>query len=55
VFHRYGDEYFLREVRWEGAARFDLPRTKAERAAADRRADRAAAVMQTVIIVAERQ
>jgi len=55
VFHRYGDEYFLREVRWEGAARFDLPRTKAERAAAERRADRGAAVMQTIVIVAERQ
>jgi hypothetical protein len=55
VFHRYGDQYFLREVRWEGTARLDLPQTNAERAAAERRADRAAAVMQTVVIVAERR
>ena len=55
VFHRYGDEYFLREIRWEGAARFNLPETKAERAAAEHHADRAAALMQTVIIAAQRQ
>jgi hypothetical protein len=53
LFHRYGDRYFLREIRWEGTARLDLPETKAERAAAERRADRAAAPMETVIIGAE--
>ena len=53
LFHRYGDQYFLREIRWEGAARLDLPETKAERDAAEGRADRAAAVMKTIIIAAE--
>lgn len=51
VFHRYGDQYFLREVRWTGSARLDLPETKAERAAAERRSDGAAALMQKVVIV----
>jgi len=55
VFHRYGDQYFLREVRWEGSARLDLPETKAERAAADGRRDRADTAMDKVVIVAERR
>ena len=55
VFHRYGDQYFLRQVRWDGAARLDLPETKMERAAAESRGDRAASVMETVTILAERQ
>ncbi len=56
VFHRYGDEYFLREVRWEGSARLDLPETKAERIAAEARRNRSASlIMETVIITAERQ
>lgn len=54
LFHRYGDQYFLREVRLDGRARLDLPETDAERDAAERRADRAAAVMQTVVVHAER-
>jgi hypothetical protein len=54
LFHRYGDQYFLREIRWEETARFDLPETKAERAAAEGRADRAAAPMEKVVIAAER-
>ena len=54
VFHRYGDQYFLREIRWDGTSRLDLPLTKGERAAAERRADGAAQVMKTVIIVADR-
>jgi hypothetical protein len=53
VFHRYGDQYFLRQVRWTGSARLELPETKSERAAAERRADRAAAAMETVTIAAE--
>jgi hypothetical protein len=52
VFHRYGDQYFLREVRWTGSARLDLPETKAERVAAERRSDGAAALMEKVVIVA---
>jgi hypothetical protein len=54
LFHRYGDQYFLREIRWEGNSRLDLPETKAERAMAERRADRVAAKMETVVIAAER-
>jgi hypothetical protein len=52
LFHRYGDQYFLREIRLEGSARLDLPETKAEREAADGRADRVAARMETVVISA---
>jgi len=52
VFHRYGDQYFLSEIRWEGNARLDLPQTKAERAAAERRANRSASAVETVVIVA---
>ena len=54
LFHRYGDQYFLREIRWEETARLDLPETKAERAAAESRADRAEAAMKRVIIPAGR-
>jgi hypothetical protein len=55
VFHRYGDEYFLRAIRWDGSARLDLPETKAERMAAEARRNRAASLMEKVIISAERQ
>jgi hypothetical protein len=54
VFHRYGDQYFLREVHLDGRARLDLPETKAEREAADTRPRQAALLMQTVVIFAER-
>jgi hypothetical protein len=53
TFHRYGDEYFLREIRLQGTARLDLPETNAERDAAERRTDRRAARMETVTVVAE--
>jgi len=52
TFHRYGDEYFLREIRMRGTTRLDLPVTNAERDAAERRTDRLAARMETVTIVA---
>ena len=55
VFHRYGDQYFLREIRWEGRTRFDVSETKAERDAAEGRSHREAALMETVIITAERR
>ena len=55
TFHRYGDQYFLREIRWAGAARLELPETKAERAAAESRGNRAATAMTTITIVAKRQ
>ena len=53
LFHKYGDQYFLREIRWEDSARLDLPETKAERAAAEGRAARSASTMQTIVIVAQ--
>ena len=55
LFHRYGNHYFLREIRWDGTARLDLPETNAERDAAEGRTDRAAALMEPVVIVAERR
>jgi len=55
VFHRYGDQYFLREIRWEDTAQLDLPETKAERNAAEGRADRSAARMEKVTVVAARR
>lgn len=55
VFHRYGDQYFLREIRWEGRTRFDVSETKAEREAAEGRRHRAAALMETVIVTADRR
>src|SRR4029078_1848078 len=55
VSHRYGDQYFLREIRWEDTARLDLPETKAEPNAAEGRSDRAAAKMESVIVTAARR
>jgi hypothetical protein len=55
VFHRYGDQYFLREIRLDGKARLDVPETQAERDAAEGRTDRATPMMETVIVPADRQ
>jgi len=52
VFHRYGDQYFLREIQWEDTSRLALPETKAERKAAETRAARAAIKMETVTVEA---
>jgi hypothetical protein len=52
VFHRIGDQYFLRQIRWEGSSRLDLPETNAEREALDSRATRVGANMETVVITA---
>jgi hypothetical protein len=52
VFHRYGDQYFLREIQWEDTSRLDVPETKAERKAAETRAGRAAVPMKTVMVAA---
>jgi hypothetical protein len=54
VFHRYGDQYFLREIRFAGKTRVDLPETNEERDAAEGRAGRASAKPETVVIAAER-
>ena len=42
-------------IRWEDTARLDLPETKAERNAAERRADRAAAGMEKITVVAAKR
>ena len=55
VFNRYGDQYFLREIRLDGSARLDLPETAAERKAADGRTDRASTRMETVVIPVDRE
>ena len=52
VFHRYGDQYFLRQIQWEDTSRLDLPETKAERKAAETRADRVAVQKETVTVAA---
>ena len=52
VFHRYGDQYFLREIRWEDTARLELPQTRAERNAAERHPDRASVQMEKVTVTA---
>jgi hypothetical protein len=40
VFHKYGDQYFLREIRLAGNTGFSLPESKQERQVEDRVADR---------------
>jgi hypothetical protein len=55
LFHRYGDQYFLREIRLDGSERLDLPETAGEREAADGRADRASAGLETVVIPVDRR
>ena len=42
VFHRYGDSYFLREIRMPGNAGLALPATRLERDAAEKVASNAA-------------
>lgn len=43
VFHRYGEKYFLREIRYSGGLALTLRETRDEREAAGRRADRSGA------------
>jgi hypothetical protein len=52
VFHRYGDSYFLREVRLAGSTGFSLPETRLERDAQERIAGRSTP---EVIVVAANQ
>ena len=42
VFHRYGDSYFLREIRMPGNLGLALPATRLERDAAEKIASKAA-------------
>lgn len=50
VFHRTGDQYFLREIRFSAGAGMSLPETREERGAADQRAE-----VETVVVPAERR
>lgn len=52
LFHRYGDQYFLRQIQWENTARLDLPETKEERKAAESRIASASSSMETVTVAA---
>ena len=52
VFHRYGDSYFLREIRMPGNAGLTLPVSRPERDAAEKLASKAAP---EVVVVATRQ
>jgi hypothetical protein len=54
VFHRYADEYFLREIRFLGSLGMNLPETVEEREA-QRRADRSGSDVETVAVVAQLQ
>jgi hypothetical protein len=52
VFHRYGDEYFLRQV-WNGdGGGYDLPETRSERAVKEGRSGRAAVQAERIVIPA---
>ncbi len=52
VFHRIGDQYFLREVQLLGRSALDLPETAAERAALERMANASPAGVQRVVVAA---
>jgi len=53
VFHRLGDQYFLREIRFLGNIGLSLPETREERQAAERRADGSPAGRQKVVVAAQ--
>jgi len=55
VFRRYGDQYFLSQVRFDASADMRLPETREERAAAEQRADRSGSQSETLVIAAERR
>jgi hypothetical protein len=55
VFHRYGNQYFLREIELSPSVGLSLGETRQERNAAERRADRSDADVATVAMVAQRQ
>ena len=55
VFHRYGQQNFLREIRFAGGFGVSLPETAEERDAAERRADRSPSRVETIIVRAQHQ
>jgi len=54
VFHRVGDQYFLREVQLVGSSALELPETQGEREAVQRIASSAPAGVRRVVIAAPR-
>jgi hypothetical protein len=52
VFHRYEDQYFLREIKFVDGRRLDLRESELEREAAEQLGVRLAADFETVVIVA---
>ena len=53
VFHKYGDQYFLREVRLAGNTGFSLPESKQERQVEERVADRS--TPERIVVLANQQ
>jgi len=53
VFHKYGDQYFLREVRLAGNTGFNLPESKRERQVEERIAGRS--TPEKIVILANQQ
>ena len=53
VFHKYGDQYFLREIRLAGNTGFSLPESKQERQVEDRVADRS--TPERIVVLANQQ
>ena len=54
VFHRYGEQYFLRGVRFMGSLDMNVPETREERQAAERLADGRAPAVEAVVVLAQR-
>ena len=54
TFHRYGDRYFLRQIRFSGSREYTVPPTLAERELARARADGRAPAPAIVTVVPER-
>jgi hypothetical protein len=54
VFHRIGDDYFLREVKLSGTTALDVPQSKAEREAMGRIASSAPGGVKRVVVLPER-
>ena len=53
VFHKYGDQYFLREIRLAGNTGFSLPESKQERQVEERVADRS--TPERIVVLANQQ
>jgi|tagenome__1003787_1003787.scaffolds.fasta_scaffold20283110_2 hypothetical protein len=54
VFHRYGDQYFLRGIRFSGSLEMTLPESRDEHEAADRAPRSASAAGIETVVIASR-